>query len=59
MDHPGGAVAGDQAGAAARHLDGVVALDLLFLLLALLGLANDARNRASVQRYLKLAAPAL
>lgn len=28
-------------------------------LLALLGLANDARNRASVQRYLKLAAPAL
>ena len=28
-------------------------------LLALLGLANDARNRASVQRYLKLAAPPL
>ena len=28
-------------------------------LLALLGLADDARNRASVQRYLKLAAPAL
>jgi integrase/recombinase XerD len=28
-------------------------------LLALLGLANDARNRDSVQRYLKLAAPPL
>ena len=28
-------------------------------LLAILGLANDARNRASVQRYLKLAAPPL
>ena len=28
-------------------------------LLQLLGLANDARNRASVQRYLKLAAPPL
>jgi integrase/recombinase XerD len=28
-------------------------------LLAILGLADDARNRASVQRYLKLAAPAL
>jgi integrase/recombinase XerD len=28
-------------------------------LLALLGLADDARNRASVQRYLKLAAPPL
>ncbi len=28
-------------------------------LLALLGLANDARNRSSVQRYLKLAAPPL
>ena len=28
-------------------------------LLALLGLADDARNRTSVQRYLKLAAPAL
>lgn len=28
-------------------------------LLALLGLANDARNRMSVQRYLKLAAPPL
>ncbi|MCC2629881.1 MAG: hypothetical protein K0S14_3531, partial [Thermomicrobiales bacterium] len=28
-------------------------------LLAILGLADDARNRASVQRYLKLAAPPL
>ena len=28
-------------------------------MLAILGLADDARNRASVQRYLKLAAPPL
>ena len=39
----------DRAGAGATEED----------LLALLGLADDARNRASVQRYLKLAAPPL
>jgi integrase/recombinase XerD len=38
-----------------RARDGATEDDLL----ALLGLADDARNRASVQRYLKLAAPPL
>jgi integrase/recombinase XerD len=38
-----------------RARDGATEEDLL----ALLGLADDARNRASVQRYLKLAAPPL
>ncbi len=38
-----------------RALDGADEADLL----AVLGLADDARNRASVQRYLKLAAPPL
>lgn len=38
-----------------RALAGATEEDLL----ALLGLANDARNRDSVQRYLKLAAPPL
>jgi integrase/recombinase XerD len=36
-------------------MDGATEDDLL----ALLGLADDPRNRASVQRYLKLAEPAL
>jgi integrase/recombinase XerD len=38
-----------------RAIDGATEEDLL----ALLGLADDARNRGSVQRYLKLAAPPL
>ncbi|MCA9877711.1 MAG: tyrosine-type recombinase/integrase, partial [Thermomicrobiales bacterium] len=38
-----------------RALSGATEADLL----AVLGLANDARNRASVQRYLKLAEPPL
>jgi integrase/recombinase XerD len=38
-----------------RALAGATEEDLL----AVLGLANDARNRASVQRYLKLAEPPL
>jgi integrase/recombinase XerD len=38
-----------------RARDGATEQDLL----ALLGLANDARNRASVQRYIKLAEPPL